>query len=865
MRPATVNAVTTLPIFIEERSGIRRVAEPVTVGLPFPRGWLPAPGLLELRDPLGQPAPLQVAALLRWSDGSVKWALLDFQASVEPLTTAVYHAAVASQKPADNALPAMMVEEFTDWIVVDTGAASFCMSKRRFAPFQRVLIRGQELLQDGASETNLTDERGERYVPEIDRMEVDTTGLCRTTVAVRGWFRDSSRRPYAEFTGCLTFFRNSGTVEIRFTIRNPRAARHRGGFWDLGDPGSLYLKDLSIALAVASSSAPQIGWLDGSAATPDEARAKLEIYQDSSGGDNWKSPNHVNRHGVVVTAFRGYRVVVDGVPRRWGHRASPVVTVRDAGRSLTVAVEGFWQNFPKVVAVNGGRIRIGLFPAEYGDVHELQGGEQKTHVLLFHAGTESVEPSGLRWAHDRLVPRAAPAWYAETRAIPYLTPAASPAAPSRWLSEADALVDTAVSGPESFFDRREIIDEYGWRHFGDLYADHETVGFSGPGTLVAHYNNQYDVLYGAAVQYLRSGDRRWFDLMRDLARHVIDIDVYHTNRDRAAFNGGLFWHTEHYMDAGTSTHRTYSRSNIRGRQARACGGGPSSEHSYTSGLLTYYCLTGDPLGAETVQELAEWVIAMDDGRRRRGGWLDRRCTGHASRTVSRDYHGPGRGAGNSINALLDGYVVRGEPRYLAKAEELVRRVIHPSDDIARRGLEDVEHRWSYTVFLQVLGKYLDMKTEAGVTDWMFSYARESLLHYARWIARYEVPYKVVLDRVEIPTETWPAQDIRKANVLAIAAKYAAEHDAAIFSERADFFFRTCVSDLLSFETARLTRPIAILMTNAYVQASSEWRTRTQDWSQGPAHDFGQPRDFVPQFAALYRLRAGVATLLRQLR
>ena len=53
------------------------------------------------------------------------------------------------------------------------------------------------------------------------------------------------------------------------------------------------------------------------------------------------------------------------------------------------------------------------------------------------------------------------------------------------------------------------------------------------------------------------------------------------------------------------------------------------------------------------------------------------------------------------------------------------------------GPELVEHRWSYTVFLQVLGKYLDMKTEAGVTDWMFSYARESLLHYARWIARYE--------------------------------------------------------------------------------------------------------------------------------
>ena len=132
--------------------------------------------------------------------------------------------------------------------------------------------------------------------------------------------------------------------------------------------------------------------------------------------------------------------------------------------------------------------------------------------------------------------------FAQTGAVAYLTPIANPAIASRALGEADDLVRTAVTGPECFFARREIVDEYGWRHFGDMYADHEAVDHTGPEPLVAHYNNQYDVVHGAAVQYMRSGDRRWFDLMRDLARHVIDIDIYHTDRDRPAFNGGMFCH-----------------------------------------------------------------------------------------------------------------------------------------------------------------------------------------------------------------------------------------------------------------------------------------------------------------------------------
>src|SRR5438128_12315270 len=168
--------------------------------------------------------------------------------------------------------------------------------------------------------------------------------------------------------------------------------------------------------------------------------------------------------------------------------------------------------------------------------------------------------------------------------------------------------------------------------------------------------------------------------MDDLAEHVIDIDLYHTDADKAAYNHGLFWHTCHYVDADTSTHRSYPRA------AGVCGGGPGCEHNYTTGLMLHHFLTGSPRSRRAVIELAQWVIDMDDGRKTVFRWLDRGDTGLASATVSPNYHGPGRGAGNSINALLDGYRLNGKPEFLAKLEQLIRRCVHPAENVASRNL-----------------------------------------------------------------------------------------------------------------------------------------------------------------------------------
>ena len=81
----------------------------------------------------------------------------------------------------------------------------------------------------------------------------------------------------------------------------------------------------------------------------------------------------------------------------------------------------------------------------------------------------------------------------------------------------------------------------------------------------------------------------------------------------------------------------------------------------------------------------------------------------ASQTAAPDYHGPGRGAGNAINALIDGFRVTGRRAYLKKAEELIHRTIHPDDRPDQMGFDNLELRWSYLVFLQTLGLRLSCR------------------------------------------------------------------------------------------------------------------------------------------------------------
>ncbi|MCS7306907.1 MAG: glycoside hydrolase family 127 protein [Thermoguttaceae bacterium] len=455
--------------------------------------------------------------------------------------------------------------------------------------------------------------------------------------------------------------------------------------------------------------------------------------------------------------------------------------------------------------------------------------------------------NGLAWVHEPIQVVLPPEQWQAAGVLGHFVPAGHEAA-----ARLDTVLAEAIDGPNSLLARREVIDEYGWRNYGDLYADHENAHYPGPKPVISHYNNQFDVIYGAILQEARTGNPAWRAVYDPLARHVMDIDIYHTQEDRPAYNGGLFWPTDHYKTAHTATHRTYSRHNLP-PEGSPYGGGPGPEHNYATGLLYYYYLTGNPDARQAVVQLAEWVLQMDDGSQTPWGILDPGPTGLASATRSADYHGPGRGAANSIQTLLDAWQLTGQRKYLSKAEELIRRTIHPADDIGQKNLLDAENRWSYTMYLAALARYLEMKIQQNELDGMYRYGQAALVHYGAWMAEQERPYLDHPGQLEYVTEAWAVQELRKANAMRVAARHAEEPLRSRLLDRAAELADRAWNDWAGFPTRMTTRALAVLLIegvrDAYYRAGND---PPAPQIGGPKH-FGVLEPFLPQRERVRRL------------
>ena len=810
---------------------------PVSGGIAVPKGQLFNTDMLQVEG-LGAAVAVQADVLNRWSDGSVRWMLLSF---VTPGSGHVQLSNECSgvsrgtlQKPfrISNDGPAEDVSQSGDVLTtVKYQNQQLILSSRKQInglPVERT-IRLKPVLKDSA---------GKLLPLCIESVREEVQGSVRRVFIVHGRLKS---QPFVTLQFRITHWVAIDAFQVDTRIRNARRARHVGGLWDLGDPGSFRLRELSLQCSSETRDADaQIFWKAESDLPWRQcsARSPMSIRQKGSGGRNWASPNHVTVSAADVPPAeicqRGYVVNSTSGSFR-GYRCEPTVAKCGADGGFAVAVPEFWQQFPSAITSEDECISIGLFPElASGACYELQGGEQKTHTIWVQPIDEL--PSNATLGFVNRLPRLAQSAedYSRAAVFPWFVPEVIPPAESVQavlaktrpetkecaqpcpadddIFRLNRYLEAAISGDFSLAARRDRIDEYGWRNFGDIPADHEQTHYAGSNTVVSHYNNQFDLIFGAILQLAATGDLRWADLFDPLARHVMDIDIYHTDEDRAVFNGGLFWHTDHYVDARTATHRTYSRHNQK--PGRAYGGGPSCEHNYTTGLLHYYFLTGHPEAREAVLSLAEWVIQMDDGRNTIFGLLDEGPTGHASATVFEDFHGPGRGAGNSVNAMLDAWLLTGSDCFLQKAEQLICRCVHPQQDLHALHLADAEGHWSYTVFLTALGRYLLVKQEADQLDAMYSYARETMIHYGRWMAVHEKRTLSAPEELQYPTEAWAAQDFRKANVLRLAAT--CESDArlaAAMRSKARDINNAAWTDLYAFGDAHLSaRCLSILMT-----------------------------------------------------
>ena len=270
----------------------------------------------------------------------------------------------------------------------------------------RTAISAIRFLNPQGSEIWITDQNNRKLPAIIGLTEIETRGTIRLTLKITGHF-DTEKKVL--FSARLHFYAGTAKTCLELTIHNPHAAKHPGGIWDLGDPASFLFKELIVSLSLNEANklekrfklTPDDSWQNCNKSTG------LKIYQESSGGENWDSPNHRNRDGLVPMTMRGYHVLQDDAKViAKGDRSQPIIWAGSGTTGLSLVMPKFWQEFPKALEVNTQTLDISLYPGFFPDFYELQGGEQKTHAVYFDFAAHPDQAGwGVRPLHITLDPQ----------------------------------------------------------------------------------------------------------------------------------------------------------------------------------------------------------------------------------------------------------------------------------------------------------------------------------------------------------------------------------------------------------------------------------------------------------------------------
>ncbi len=808
-------------------------------GIPFPASKVTSLDQLKLYKN-GNNVDASARPLCYWQDGSLKWISLSFFHSSENTNQyelGISNLSSSTQTDESSLKPhnGLQLDSNEEKITLSTTKFQFEIDLKAFSLSALSSHEQKKIFQIESLGGTLSLSSNQQATAKLKQWHSRTshnlnTGLIDgVELEFEGHFKYQANKQPLRFTTLIEFYHTTPLIKVQTTLHNPNPAKHPNGLWDLGDEGSELFSSFVFDLTLPEEdkikyqTSPDSEW--------QSAESSTKIIQRASGGSNWQSPVHVDKNNRIPLSTNGFEISVNQTTIDSGERATPIL-YSTSGINLTI--EKFWQNFPSAIQINDSNIQLGLFPAITDSSYELQGGEKKTHTFWLNLSNQT---NNMNWVHSPATVKPANDWLAECAALPTFSP-------TNETNPIGALIKTGLEHKQSFFAKREMIDEYGWRNFGDLYADHETAGYQGEELFISHYNNQYDPIYGFLRQFLLTGDARWFELADDLAKHVKDIDIYHTIDDKAEYNGGLFWHTDHYLKACTATHRSFSKLQESGAyEDHAGGGGPGGQHCYTTGLAYHYLLTGAEDSKQAVLTLANWISHFYEGtdtclelllavKNRNQPGLKNQLNGQ---------YPFDRGTANYVVALLDSYQLTQESDFLTRVEHIIRNTVHPEDNIAERNLSDVEERWFYTVFLQAICRYLQIKESTNSFDDAFYYARDALLHYADWMLSHEYPYLDKPETLEFPNDAWTAQEPRKTHIFATAFYYSPDNKQA-YLDKAKYFQEYVATRLSTSIEASYTRTLVLLMQNhgtlqyyASLQRTAGGTKRRQSWPKASYH------------------------------
>lgn len=574
-----------IPFTVEEPSGVPRRSWPVTSGIPLARGILFEAGNTTLLAEDHQPQPLQTDVLARWPDGSVRWLLLDFQADLAAKQKRQFTLRTGSPSSARSISTSIQVNTHPDRLVIVTGPLRLELCRDGFDPLGAVWLDrnadgrfgdGERLTSAGRGGLFVVDAQPRRYEAAQAPADivVEESGPLRACVRVSG--RHAARGgSIFRYVLRLHAFRGQPFVRSFYTFIN-----------DHPDALITSIKELGFAIGLAPE--------------PGAAQWQLLDGRRVGGGRVFQvDERHYTRDGEVA-----------------GAQAAGWAAVGTQQAGLAVGLRQFWQHWPKSIEVQPGAVILGLCPdfsvglydgkplAEENKLyyalrhgrHTFKAGLAKTHELwaTFFAGPpDSAALAGFfQAAEEPLLATCAPAYVSATKAAGEFPPAN----PGQ-LADYDRWFERALT---AHLKRRDQVREYGMLNFGDWYGERE----------VNWGNLEYDLAAGMFQQYLRTGDRRFFDRGESAARHHIDVDTVHaTNRYLMNPFGSPPRVGEVWLHSVGHTGGYYTNAPLPVEAVYQVGHSANYGHIWITGDLDYYYLTGDRRAREVALQVADMMAS----------------------------------------------------------------------------------------------------------------------------------------------------------------------------------------------------------------------------------------------------------------
>lgn len=615
-----------------------RIAEPCGVCIPVGKGKLYNTDKVSIYQD-GVKMLSQTKVTSRYPDGSVRYMYVRFQADLPGNKGTALKLAFEDSGSAEENKDCMKIKvtDNSDGYTVDTGVLKFSVKDDSDGIFESVQDGYKDYTKDNFAGPFLKDGNGIKYDVKIGKWYVAEQGDVCTILTADGSNVSSGSDNTYKFQIRLTAYAGKPWVEVSYRLFNTSSdSLHVASlcFYAKADKEAVIddrLSDMQYEsepdstgcgdkLTDNSNTTGPVYFTRGITELPmfDE-RIDVSGVRTIASISNYKTDFFIGRDGCEVNRVIDDKHLINEANEHFGEvfYGTFMADRTDKDGGVCITVYQAQQNYPKAVKADKNGIVIMLVPEGVNKVVMRSGMAREQKFLMhFHAPSESILELDNRSLIYQMPDK------------PYISPAV--------FKEAGVMIDVF---PEILDDDVEIAliaqgDShsrcYGMMNWGDTIDANYTRQGRGNGRAVWS-NNEYDYPHSCALQYARTGIRRFHDYLVTAASHWMDVDVCHYS-DNPLRIGGQWEHTAGHCDNGLMV----------------------CSHEWVEGLIDYYHFTGDERGLETALGIADNVSRLlDTPMYAKPGEANARETGWALRTLT---------------AM---YVETGDERWLAKCEWII--------------------------------------------------------------------------------------------------------------------------------------------------------------------------------------------------